>query len=64
MNDLMAAITATKLDDITRTRGAGRPVNTHVMPSHSIKEPDFEQMKKLVHDTESPKAPEPHKSEK
>jgi hypothetical protein len=64
MNDLKAAITATKLDDITRTRGAGRPVNTHVMPSHSIKEPDFERMKRLVHDTDNGKAPESRKSEK
>jgi hypothetical protein len=64
MSNLMAAIAATKLDDITRTRGAGRPVNTHVMPSRSIKDPDFELMKKLVHDTDNAKEPEPRKSEK
>lgn len=43
------AIAATKVDDLTRTRSTGRPVNTHVVPSRISDQPDFDRMQKLVH---------------
>ena len=49
------AIATTKVNDLTRTRSSGRPVNTHVVQSRVSAGPDYERMKKLVHDSDSSK---------
>lgn len=44
--DMLATV---KVDDITRTRSSGRPVNTHVTPARKPNTPDYEKMKLMVH---------------
>jgi hypothetical protein len=46
-----SAIATSRVNDLTRPRSAGQPINTHVVPSRLTQEPDFERMKQLVHNT-------------
>lgn len=54
-----SAIAAARVNDLTRTRSEGRPINTHVVRSHAPQAPDYERMKKLVHGQEDAKKKEP-----
>ena len=47
---ILNMLATVKVDDITRTRSSGRPVNTHVTPARAVNKPDYEKMKRLVHD--------------
>lgn len=43
------SIAATKVNDLTKTRSAGRPVNSHVVLSRPAPKPDYDLMKKAIH---------------
>jgi len=43
-------LASVKVDDITRTRASGRPVNTHVTPARAPNRPNYEMMQRMVHD--------------
>lgn len=49
------ALAAVKVNDLTKTRSAGRPVNSHVIRWSSGPSPDYEKMRLAVH--AEPKAP-------
>lgn len=44
-----SSIAAVRVNDLTGTRSAGRPVNTHVTLKRETQKPDFERMQRLVH---------------
>ena len=42
-------IASSKIDDLTKPKSSGRPTNNHVVQGREQREPDFERMRKLVH---------------
>ncbi len=53
-------LASVKVDDITRTRSAGRPVNTHVTPARAPNKPNYELMQRMVHDRTTRVEPRTH----
>lgn len=45
-------IASSRIDDLTKPKSSGRPTNSHVVPGREVRSPDFERMRKLVHNGE------------
>lgn len=48
--DVLAGLT---VNDLTRTRSFGQPVNTHVVPLRTPAAPDYAEMQRVVHNPSS-----------
>jgi hypothetical protein len=53
------ALADMKVNELTKTRSAGRPINIHVARCQLPDRPDFELMRRAVH--APPRTPEPEK---
>ena len=42
-------IASSRIDDLTKPRSSGRRTNHHVVAHREVQAPDFERMRKLVH---------------
>ena len=42
-------IASSRIDDLTKPKSSGRPTNHHVVQGREVRAPDFERMRKLVH---------------
>lgn len=42
-------IASSRIDDLTKPKSSGRPTNHHVVQGRELREPDFERMRRLVH---------------
>lgn len=45
-------IASSQIDDLTKPKSSGRPKNDHVVKGRETRSPDFERMRRLVHQTE------------
>lgn len=54
-------LASVKVDDITRTRSSGRPINSHVTPARAPQKPDYELMQRMVHDHTKLYQPQPQR---
>jgi hypothetical protein len=57
--DILAGL---NVNDLTRTRSTGQPINSHVVPARQPAGPDYERMQRIVHNVPAKpaaEAPEP-----
>lgn len=42
-------IASSRIDDLTKARSSGLPKNSHVVERRDVRVPDYERMRRLVH---------------